>query len=92
MKDLKDKLNESRQDIDKAIEKRAKEVAHDAAGEADYKEEAAYDAASDMAYWMQGYMISASCRWLEEALQEKFDADNSSIRMFLADFKRAMGF
>ena len=92
MKDLKDMLNESRQDIDKDIEKQLKEVSReydDGETEAKY---IARDAAEGMAYWMKGYMISVSCRWLEEALQEKFDANDSSIRKFLADFKHAMGF
>ena len=38
----------------------------------------------------QECMLEKAVKFLEEALQEKFDADDSSVRMFLVDFKRAM--
>ena len=38
----------------------------------------------------QEAMLEKAVKFLEEALQEKFDADESSVRMFLVDFKRAM--
>ena len=54
------------------------------------EKERVHNAAIYVAKQTQEYMLEKAVKFLEEALQEKFDADESSVRMFLVDFKRAM--
>ena len=54
------------------------------------EKERVHNAAIYVAKQTQEYMLEKAVKFLEEALQEKFDADESSVRMFLVDFKRTM--
>lgn len=96
MKNLKDMLNESRGDIDKDIEKKAKEIAEDSqisTGES--CEEECYDCAMLMAEWMKSYMIEKAAKWLDDNQQVYREYDESGFyheesQHLIKDFKKAM--
>lgn len=96
MKTLKDMLNESRGDIDKVIEKKAKEIAEDSqisTGES--CEEECYDCAILMAEWMKSYMIEKAAKWIEEnqPVYAPFDPTGfyrKKSQYMVEDFKKAM--
>lgn len=90
MKNLKDMLNESRGDIDKDIEKKVKELSKeydDGETEAKY---IARDVASEMTYWMKGYMIERAVEWLSLNAELYGSFNAGRLNDLVENFKKAM--
>ena len=85
MKNLKDMLNESRED-DKVIEKKAQEFAEDRGHDRQSITEA-FVAALDMAEWMKSYMIEKAIDKLDYVFDLYEEIKDWDVR---EDFRKAM--